>query len=126
MTAPATTVLEAPPAQCPGQFQWSAFGAPYSDTACQDGACLDLDDLSSTAGIPCPFCAPVPFFDYEWGGTDVEPTCSVCLTRLPVEAVRFVDATALAWTVECTHCKATQPGLMRDYSPEAVAARQTS
>ena len=122
-----TPVAEAVPATpCPGQFQWSAFGATYSDTACQDGVCLDLDRLSTDGGVPCPFCRPADYFDYEWGGNDVEPTCSVCLTRLPVKAVRFIDGPALTWTVACTHCKTTQPGLMCNYEPDAVAARLTS
>jgi len=64
--------------KCPGRFmKWSAFGATYPDTVCAtalewpDGAfpglvLCDLDDDGRARGeIPCPFCDPNGFNEYE-------------------------------------------------------------
>lgn len=99
-------------------MQWSAFGAKYQDTECVRGLLLDLDSLRES-DQPCPLCDPQGAFDYYWGGTYVEPTCLVCLTRLPVSSVTFIDGRALTWTVDCSECGKTQPGLMLDYEKEA-------
>lgn len=96
------------------QLAWSAFGATYEDTACVNGLLLDLDSLVNSEQA-CPLCNPVAFFEETWDG-GVEPTCATCLTRLPADAVQFHDGKDLTWTVECTTCGSTQPGLMRDYA----------
>lgn len=62
---------------CPGQMAWSAFGAYYPDTVCatalewnpgtDPGAVLcDADDDFRPKDVPCPFCAPDRFIDYQW------------------------------------------------------------
>jgi hypothetical protein len=104
-----------------GQFQWSAFGATYEDTICVDGNLGDLDDDGRTsAGIPCPFCNPGAYFEYQWGGGYVHPTCATCKMRLPEKAgtVTFHDGVALTWTGDCPTCGPDQPVLMRDYEAE--------
>lgn len=67
---------------CPGQLQWSAFGARYEDTQCGSTWTFDatgepvgpyLQDLDSDRvqqDIPCPFCDPAGFTGYQWGGAD--------------------------------------------------------
>ena len=100
-----------------GQLAWSAFGAEYMDTECQNGDLLDLDSLTFR-GTPCPLCQPLNFFEHEWDGTGVEPTCCTCLTRLTPDLVTFHDGKALTWTVKCPKCTSEQPALMRDYDPE--------
>lgn len=69
---------------CPGQLQWSAFGAPYMDTMCATAMTFDkadftpgpyLQDLDSeyyTEDVPCPFCATVLFLDYCGIGQEKE------------------------------------------------------
>lgn len=100
----------------PGPFEWSAFGASYPDTSCENGTCLDLDSLSTAAGIPCPFCRPVDFFDYHWGESGLEPTCASCSTRLTSQGLVFHDGAALTWSVWCTTCDRRQPARMRSCS----------
>lgn len=62
---------------CPGHLTWSAFGAYYPDTVCatalewnpgtDPGAVLcDADDDFRPKDVPCPFCAPDRFIDYQW------------------------------------------------------------
>lgn len=113
---------------CPGDLEWSAFGADYPDTVCSsavtweserdnpgDGVLCDADDEFRPKDIPCPFCLPIAFLEYQSGGRGVEPTCRECLTRLTPEAVTFHDGQALTWTVACPTCGEPKPGLMREY-----------
>lgn len=107
-------------------FAWSAFGAPYRDTTCIDGMCGDLDrDGSAAAGITCPFCDPAGFFEYQFGGNYVEPTCATCLRRgIDPAAITFHDGEALTWSVMCPTCCSDQPALMRDYEPGLSGGEQ--
>ena len=101
-----------------GQLEYSVFGATYPDTECTSDGLVDLDGPTLRDDMCCPLCDPEGFFEYQWGGGYIEPTCSVCLARLPVSSVKFIDGQTLTWTVDCPKCEATQPGLMRDYDPE--------
>lgn len=65
--------------ECPGQLIWSAFGARYPDSVCSSAldwtgcdyepvaTLCDADDDFRPKDVPCPFCNPVGFIDYEWG-----------------------------------------------------------
>ena len=102
-----------------GQLRWSAFGAGYMDTECQNGDLLDLD-AEAFPGTPCPLCQPVAFFEHNWYGSETVPTCRTCLARLTPQVVTFIDGPALTWTVDCPTCGPGQPALMRDWNdPES-------
>lgn len=68
--------------QCPGNLEWSAFGATYMDTVCasalewpdghkERGLC-DADNDFRPGDVPCPFCDPDLFIDYQWAVRDGE------------------------------------------------------
>lgn len=101
----ATKEAETPEDPCPqGMFEWSAFGANYSDTYCQDGLLFDAD--SNTGGeISCPFCDPIGFADYEFADSETIPTCSKCETKLPNHTpLTFHDGHGLRMTAKCPGC----------------------
>ena len=96
---------------CPGNLQWSAFGASYPDTVCASsltwpeghqgyGLC-DADDDLREKDVPCPFCDPDGFIDYQWSVSDGE---TVILWEQDEQAVHpdteihFHDGEALWWT----------------------------
>ncbi len=68
--------------QCPGVLTWSAFGASYPDTVCSSALdwtdcdyepiaiLCDADDDHRPKDIPCPFCNPDGFIEYQWGTPD--------------------------------------------------------
>lgn len=102
-----------------GMFEWSAFGAWYPDTSCDNGICTDHDGSWTFQGIPCPFCCPAAFWEYQWGGGYVIPTCGNCLAHLPSGTViKFHDGQSLTWTAQCPGCRSSQPILMREYEAE--------
>lgn len=105
--------------ECPGgMFQWSAFGANYPDTYCQNSVLFDAD--SNRGGdIPCPFCDPNGFTDYAIAGSDTIPTCSKCETQLPNGTpLKFADGPGLSMSAPCPTC-GVQDMLWREYDPEA-------
>ncbi|MFL2002338.1 hypothetical protein [Microbacterium sp. A1-JK] len=96
---------------CPGHLTWSAFGARYPDTVCASvldwtgvepgwGLC-DADDDFRPKDVPCPFCDPDAFIDYQWSVSDGE---HVVLWETdetavhPDTQIHFHDAQALWWT----------------------------
>ncbi|PRB14481.1 hypothetical protein [Microbacterium sp. MYb62] len=97
--------------ECPGTLQWSAFGASYPDTVCasvvtweggyQGHGLCDADADFREGDIPCPFCDPDGFIDYEWSVSDGE---TVILWSHDEQAVHpdteihFHDGQALWWT----------------------------
>jgi hypothetical protein len=103
-----------------GQFEWSAFGANYPDTECVDGVCADLDaDWSTNAGIPCPFCNSSAFFEYQWGGGWIVPTCYECQEKLPSKTpLTFHDGPGLTFSADCPKCQAHATTLMREYDTD--------
>lgn len=69
--------------ECPGIFEWSAFGASYMDTMCASamdwgkndypGAYLqDLDSDYGSEDVPCPFCMTEAFLEYCGIGAENE------------------------------------------------------
>lgn len=97
--------------KCPGNLQWSAFGATYMDTVCASaltwpegqqgyGLC-DADADFREGEIPCPFCDPNGFIEYQWHVGDGE---TVILWERDEHAVHpdteihFHDGQALWWT----------------------------
>lgn len=113
---------------CPGHLTWSAFGASYPDTVCSSaltstdglplpsGVLADADDDFRLADIPCPFCDPAGFAEYQFGGWCNVPLCGVDEARLPEgTAIHFHDATALWWSAECPD-HGEQRVLVRDMS----------
>lgn len=125
-------VLE--PEKCPGRLEWSAFGARYPDTVCSsvlewedgegpdDGYLCDADDDLRCKDIPCPFCNPASFAEYEFGGGYVIPTCATCEQMLPpLTPIDFHDGRGLKMTATCPTCGRCNV-LARDYEdllPEA-------
>ncbi len=94
---------------CPGHFQWSAFGATYPDTVCSSalewdegyiawGLC-DADDNFREKGVPCPFCNPEDFLEYQWGAPE-ERSIIWESDGTPVAGsdIHFHDGQALWWT----------------------------
>lgn len=99
-----------------GMFEWSAFGANYSDTSCDGGLCSDHDGNWTSAEIPCPFCCPAAFFEYQWGGGWIVPTCAECEEKLPPKTpLTFHDGYALTFSADCPKCQAQTTTLMREY-----------
>ena len=96
---------QAPPVEeCPGWFQWSAFGASYPDTYCVDGVLFDADADGGGAGgdIPCPFLDADGFTEWMIGGMYRQPICSVCQQSIPNDAkIDYHDGHALTWTATC-------------------------
>ncbi|MFE6966944.1 hypothetical protein ACFVAJ_17670 [Agromyces sp. NPDC057679] len=86
---------------CPKNLTWSAFGATYPDTYCVDGLLYDAD--SNLGGeISCPFCDPVGFTDYQFGGGYVIPLCSHGEHRIPNGTpIHYHDGDNLWWTADC-------------------------
>ncbi|MGQ7313392.1 hypothetical protein ACUOFU_16925 [Microbacterium arabinogalactanolyticum] len=96
---------------CPGHLTWSAFGATYPDTVCASaltwprgyaawGLC-DADDDLREKGIPCPFCDPDGFIEYEWSvsaGETVILWASDEQAVHPDTEIHFHDGEALWWT----------------------------
>jgi len=96
---------------CPGNLQWSAFGASYPDTVCASvitwadgykghGLC-DADDDLREKDVPCPFCDPDCFIDYEWsvsGGETVILWEQDERAVHPDTEIHFHDGDALWWT----------------------------
>lgn len=95
--------------ECPGNLTWSAFGATYPDTVCasvltwadgyQGSGLCDADDDFRERDVPCPFCSPEAFIEYEWG----EPQDYLLLwasDESPADGVEihFHDGQALWWT----------------------------
>ena len=103
-----------------GMFEWSAFGAPYMDTYCQEGTLFDAD--SETGGdIPCPFCDPAGHWEYEFDGGYVAPTCTNCEQILPDgTALIFHDGRGLTFSADCPIC-GHQRMLYRDYYQDDTA-----
>jgi hypothetical protein len=97
--------------ECPGHLQWSAFGAGYPDSVCASvlewtdgyqgyGLC-DADDDFREKDIPCPFCDPDSFIDYQWnvgGGEHVILWESDETAVHPDTEIHFHDGQALWWT----------------------------
>mgnify|MGYP001614826056 CR=1 FL=1 len=97
---------------CPGHLTWSAFGAYYPDTVCatalewnpgtDPGAVLcDADDDFRPKDVPCPFCAPDRFIDYQWAvslGEHVILWATDETAVHPDTDIHFHDAQALWWT----------------------------
>ena len=112
--------------ECPGDFEWSAFGAEYPDTVCANslkwpagqhpGAVLcDADDDLCSGSVPCPMCDPQGFREYLWGGGDTILVWAEDEALVPQDVeVHFHDAKALWWT-------ATHP----ERGEERVVARKT-
>lgn len=81
--------------KCPGNLQWSAFGATYMDTVCASALTFREGE------IPCPFCDPDGFIEYQWHVGDGE---TVILWEHDEQAVHpdteihFHDGQALWWT----------------------------
>lgn len=97
--------------ECPGHLTWSAFGATYPDTVCASaltwpdghrgyGLC-DADADFREGDVPCPFCDPDSFIDYQWSVGTGE---TVILWETDEQAVHpdteihFHDGQALWWT----------------------------
>lgn len=120
---------------CPGWLLWSAFGAWYPDSVCSSvltwenpadhpgsGYLCDADDDLRCKDVPCPFCLPESFTEYEWGGGYVVPTCATCEAMLPPGTpIDYHDGPALTFTATCP-TDGRSNVLMRDYEellPEA-------
>ena len=93
---------------CPGNLQWSAFGACYPDTVCSSvlewedgknpGSLCDADDDFRPKDIPCPFCDWEGFSEYLGVGED---KAWAWADRTPAPAgteIHFHDGTALSWS----------------------------
>ena len=101
---------------CPGHFTWSAFGAPYPDTVCasvvqwndesyQGHGLCDADDDFREKGVPCPFCSPESFLEYEFGVGFYVPMWSETEERVPDRTpIRFHEAGSSLW-MSATHPK---------------------
>ena len=104
-----TAVNETPTEKCPGHLEWSAFGAWYPDTACSTAldwtgsvepgtpTLCDADDDYRPKDIPCPFCDPEGFTQYQFA----EATPLWATDESPVPAgteIHYHDGKALTWT----------------------------
>lgn len=98
---------------CPGQLQWSAFGAPYMDTRCAQstnsyfldtgkpiGPYLQDDDSEfAQQDVPCPFCAPAAFLEHYWGEPDEYVVIWSDGTIAPAGTeIHFHDGPSLWWS----------------------------
>lgn len=130
MTAPdqtATSLLGKE--QCPGHLTWSAFGASYPDSACSSALdwsdcdytpvaeLCDADDDYRPKGVPCPFCDPKGFTEYEFA----EATALWASDESPVLAgteIHYHDGRSLTWTA--THPeRGEETVLMRQMEEES-------
>ena len=126
----ATTTLPGKEA-CPGWLAWSAFGANYPDTACStiltwedprdhpgNGYLCDADDDLRCKDVPCPFCRPQMFMEYQFS----EATPLWAADETPVAEgteIHFHDAPALWWTA--THPeRGEERVLMREIEDDDV------
>lgn len=98
---------------CPGHLTWSAFGAPYPDSVCSSvldwseteepapvATLCDADDDFRPKDIPCPFCDPSGFIEYQWGSGD-EHIVLWERDETPVAddvEIHFHDGKSLWWT----------------------------
>lgn len=99
--------------ECPGWFQWSAFGARYPDTSCAattNGYFLDTgepigpylqdadrDDVQQD--LPCPFCAPESFLETYYPPGEHHVLWAYDETPVPDGTeIHFHDGEALWWT----------------------------
>jgi len=96
---------------CPGHLTWSAFGANYPDTVCASaleweegyaayGLC-DADDDFREKDVPCPFCDPDAFIEYQWSVSSGEHVILWAADEravAPETEIHFHDDTALWWT----------------------------
>lgn len=120
--------------ECPGHLRWSAFGASYPDTVCASvlqwpaghegtGLC-DADDAFREKEVPCPFCDPDGFIDYEWnvaGGEHVILWATDEVAVYPDTEIHFHDGEALWWTA--THPdRGEERVLFRSLLDEWIAA----
>ena len=95
--------------KCPGHLTWSAFGAPYPDSVCStvlnwtgvrepaSPTLCDADDDFRPKDIPCPFCDPAGFTDYQFS----EATPLWATDETPVAQgteIHYHDGQALTWT----------------------------
>lgn len=114
--------------ECPGDFEWSAFGARYPDTVCSkhlvwnEGAepgsatLCDADDDFRPKDIACPFHEWATFTEYEFGGGYIVPLCDVDEKRLPNGTeIHCHDGRSLWWSATCPE-HGEQRVLMRDMS----------
>lgn len=98
---------------CPGYLQWSAFGAGYPDSVCSSvldwseagyepaATLCDADDDFRPKDVPCPFCDPDGFIEYQWGVAGGETVIlweSDETAVHPDVEIHFHDADALWWT----------------------------
>lgn len=112
---------------CPGNLQWSAYGAGYPDTVCASilnwtnsrypglYLCDADDDFRPNGDIPCPFCDSEGFQGYL-GWKDGHHVLLWAADETPVPEgtpVRFHDGDALT-------CTATHP----ERGEEKVLARE--
>lgn len=91
--------------ECPGDFLWSAFGADYPDTQCQNGRLVDMDSLN-ISDIPCPYCNPDAFTEYMFDLPTI-PECASCAGMLPLGTEIHYhegDQGSLWWSAACPTC----------------------
>lgn len=91
--------------ECPGDFLWSAFGANYPDTQCQNGQLVDMDSLNISE-IPCPYCNPGSFTEYMFDLPTI-PECAACAGMLPLGTEIHYhenDQGSLWWSASCPAC----------------------
>ena len=91
--------------ECPGDFLWSAFGADYPDTQCENGRLVDMDS-GNISEIPCPFDDSEAFTEYQFGDPTL-PECSRCSRILPVGTEIHYhegDYGSLWWSAACPDC----------------------
>lgn len=96
--------------KCPGHMAWSAFGAPYMDTACSSALdwseagytpvaeLCDADDDFRPRGIPCPFCDPEGFIEYQWGDRAEYAVHWADGSDAGYPEIHFHDGEALWWS----------------------------
>jgi hypothetical protein len=101
---------------CPGYFTWSAFGASYPDTVCasvvqwddenyQGHGLCDADDDFREKGVPCPFCSPESFLEYQFGGGFYVPMWAETEEPVPDRTpIRFHETGNSLW-MSATHPK---------------------
>lgn len=116
---------------CPGWLTWSAFGSSYPDTACSKSlewgegdepaspTLCDADDDLRPKDIPCPFCSPESFTEYEFGGGYIVALCSEGEHLLADGTeIHYHDAESLWWSATCSE-HGEQKVLMPDMSEQA-------
>lgn len=119
--------------ECPGYLQWSAFGARYPDTVCSSAldwskagyepiaTLCDADDDFRPKDVPCPFCDPDGFLDYEWGGAWTVPCWDDDKTRVPDRvSIHFHDGDALRFTATDPSTGTERQVMFRDCENDAA------